>query len=307
MKKTRLRFRSSDGENIIYGFRWEPEGQPKAVLQIIHGMSEHIDRYDEFAEFIADHGIAVYGMDLPGHGLSVRDPDDLGWFAEKDGKGLLLTDVHSLTKLARKEHPGLPIFLLGHSMGSFIARRYLTIWGDELAGALILGTGSHPLGMTIFAKGLAYLYMKAFGPRYRSKLLDLITIRVNDIWCWMKGMDNWFSKNAESVAAYRADPRCGFAFTAEGYHTLFSLLQDLASNKNADRIPKDLPVVFASGMDDPVGSCMTEVLSAYNKYVRLGIQDLDVWFYQGDRHEILNELDREDVYSDILDWIEERI
>ncbi len=299
--------RSTDGSTKLYGYRWEPEGQPKAVLQIIHGMVEHIDRYDDFADYLCGHGIAVYGIDLPGHGMSAETTDDLGYFTEKDGKGMLLTDTHNVTRLIRKEHPGAPVFLLGHSMGSFIARRYLTIWGGELAGAVIMGTGSQPLGAALLGKAIAYTCMRLFGPRYRSKLLYMMTIGLSNLQFKLSGKGSWLSKNLDNVAAYELDPRCGFVFTAEAYHTLFSLLEDLARRKNNSRIPKDLPVIFTSGMEDPVGGNMAGVLSAYNEYVRLGIRDLDVRFYQGDRHEILNELDREDVYGDILDWIEDRI
>ena len=168
-EKKEFNFPSSDGQTEIHSVVWLPEsGKPRAVLQIAHGMMEFIERYEEFAEFMTKHGFLVAGHDHLGHGKSLCDREDLGYIAEKNGSGCLTADMHRLRIIAQKHNPDLPYFMLGHSMGSYLLRQYLTVHGEGLAGALILGTGSVPDGIVLFGMALAEALAKARGWRHRS-------------------------------------------------------------------------------------------------------------------------------------------
>lgn len=304
MKET-FYLNSSDGKNNLHCLLWKPQGEVKAVLQIIHGMKEYVGRYEELAEYLNDKGIAVLGCDHLGHGETAANEEDLGFFAEKGGKGYLLKDQHLITEHAHETYPRAPLFVLGHSMGSFILRRYLTIWGGEIDGAIIMGTGTEPFIKCNMGKFLAFLIMKIKGARYRSKLV--LGLADGNYSKAFDGGVTWLSKNEENVKKYLQDPFCTYHFTISAYHTLFSLMEDMAIKKNDKRIPKDLPVLFLSGMDDVVGAYTKGVLKAYNEYVALGIKDVDLKFYSGDRHEILKEDDKADVFRDIEAFIADRI
>ncbi len=303
MKET-FYLNSSDKKNDLHCILWKPEGEVSAVLQIIHGMKEYIDRYDGLAGFLNDNGIAVIGCDHLGHGQTVPDQESLGFFAEKGGKGYLLQDQHLVSEKAGELFPKAPLFVLGHSMGSFILRRYITIWGGEIDGAIIMGTGTEPFIKCSMGKFLTYILMKIKGPKYRSKFI--FSLADGNYSKAFEGGVTWLSKNEENVKKYMADPFCTYQFTLGAYHTLFSLMEDMALRKNDRRIPKDLPVLFLSGMDDIVGAYTKGVLKAYNEYVSLGLLDVNVKFYSGDRHEILNEDDRDVVYRDVQAFIADR-
>lgn len=305
--KRSLYLLSSNGKTNLHVNVWTPEAQPRAVLQIVHGMEEHIERYDEFARFLNDNGIAVVGADMIGHGKSVNSPDDYGFFSETNGKTYLLNDMHKVSAFAKKNFPGLPVFILGHSMGSFMVRRYITKWGYELDGAIITGTGSLPGPAVRLAKFMAWIDVVLFGARHRSGVLEFLATGMNALKFKLSGKGSWLSKNRESVEEYKKDPKCGFRFTASAMHTLFSLIEDLTDKKDFGQIPKGLPVFVASGAEDPLGANAKGVLAVYNQFIRLGIRDVNVNIYPGDRHEILNETDRDVVYSDILYWLNERI
>lgn len=298
---------SSDGKTNLHINVWAPEGEPRAVLQIAHGMEEHIERYGEFARFLNENGIAVVGNDMIGHGRSVNSPEDYGFFAETNGKTYLLNDIRKVGAYARKLFPGRPLFLMGFSMGSFLVRRYITKWGDSVDGAIIAGTGYFPENTANFGKFLAWAKVVTCGARSHSHLLDFLSIGMNAVRFKLKGGGSWLSKNTDSVKAYKEDPKCGFSFTSSAMHTLYSVIEDLGAKKDFGNIPKRLPILLASGLDDPLGGGGKGVLAVYNQFVRLGMRDLNVQLYPNDRHEILNETDRDVVFNDILYWMNERI
>lgn len=299
---------SSDGLNRIHGVIWEPEGRVRAVLQITHGMAEHIQRYHDFAEYLNEYGIAVIGHDHLGHGGSVKSMEDLGFAGEKKGKIYLLRDMHNVTKRAKSEFPDVPVFILGHSMGSFYLRRYITCWGAEIQGAIIMGTGSQPYALARFAKGLAQILKLVKGPRHRSSLLYKMTIGgYESSFGTKKRPGSWLTRDDDIVKAYQEDPYCGFPFTVAAYHDLFSLLADLGRRKDFDKIPRNLPIYLVSGLEDPVGDFSKGVLNVYNEYTAMDMEDVDIKFYLYNRHEILNELDNQEVYGDIRAWIQARL
>ena len=308
MKKTSFTFGSTDHLTTIHGLIWRPDGEAKAVLLIAHGMAEHIARYDEFARFLTGHGIAVMGHDHLGHGASVRSEKEYGFFAEKEGDRILLQDMRKVHLLAEGLFPNLPVFYLGHSMGSFFVRRYMALYGSSLAGVIISGTGSITLKQASFVYKLTGSLIKAKGLHGHDSLVDMLVIGQYVVqYGNRKRPGSWLSRNQENVSEYFADPRCGFTFTLGAYHDFMHLLKDLAREKGFDTIPRDLPVLMISGMEDPLGGYTKDVLKVYNRFVDLGMEDMNIMLYPDDRHEILNETDRDVVYGDVLSWLTEKI
>ena len=298
---------SVDGEHKIHAVEWDPEGEPRAVLQIIHGMTEYVGRYDEFASFMADHGFCVVGNDHLGHGDSVNSSDDYGYFREKNGNRCLLEDIRTLRDMTREKYPDIPYFILGHSMGSFLARQFMARYGDGLAGAVIMGTGSQS-ALTLDSGMLLCRTIAAIrGWRYRSRLVRNMASGNYNKRFGTETPAEWLSKNTENKKAYLSNEKCTFIFTVNGYYNLFYSFKDCQDRKTVEMIRKDLPVLLVSGAEDPVGNYGAGVKQAFKLYKDAGLQDIEMKLYEGDRHEILNELDRDKVYHDLLSWFEEKM
>ena len=292
----------------IHGVRWLPEGQPRAVLQITHGMVEYIGRYQDFAQWLNERGFLVTGHDHLGHGNSIRTKADYGYFADEDANGTVLADVHRLTQLTKESYPGLPYFLLGHSMGSFYARQYLCQYGEELDGAIIMGTGCQPRMLVRAGKLLTTLVAAVKGWHHRSKLVTNVAFGgYNKRFEPVRTPKDWLTRDEAIVDAYIADERSSFIFTLNAYHAMFSGIDRLYDKNLLDRMPKDLPVFFVAGEEDPVGDFGKGVRQAVQMCRDAGVQRVDLKLYPKDRHEILNELDRQQVYEDLLCWMEEHM
>lgn len=307
MKKNEFHFRSSGDACDIRAMRYEPEGEVRAILQIAHGMVEFIDRYENFAEFLCRNGILVTGNDHIGHGASVNSKDDWGYFGE-NGNQVVLDDMHQLTVLTKKDYPDTPYFLLGHSMGSFYARQYLGTYGDELDGAIIMGTGMEPL--PVLKSGMFLCRLIAFfkGWHYRSSFVNNIAFgSYNKKFEPARTRADWLTKDEKIVDWYLNEPRCTFMFTLNGYYNMFKGISRLYDKDLINAIPKDLPVLFVSGADDPVGSFGAEVERSMKTLTDAGMRNVSIHLYPNDRHEILNETDREQVYDDLLTWLDELI
>lgn len=294
---------STDGINKLHTTVFEPK-ETKAILQISHGMIEYIGRYKGFAEYLNALGILVIGNEHLGHGLTAKNSSDLGYF----GKGLSKTvvdDLKVVTDYAKANYgKDIPYFLLGHSMGSFMARRYIMTYGKELTAAIIMGTGSQPSVVLSAGKLVANILSLVKGERYRSDLLvNLSTGAYNKPFADQKLTNAWLTKDEEIVHKYNTDPFCTFKFTINGYKTLFDSISFIQNKDNINNIPKDLPLLIVSGEKDPVGEFKKGVERVYNEYKNIGIKDLTLKFYENDRHEILNELDKEVVYQDIYNWL----
>ncbi len=298
--RTEIFIPSSDEKTQLHGFIWTPEGTPKGVVQLVHGMEEHIDRYDEFAQWLAKNGYAVIGHDHLGHGKSIASEEDLGYFAKQKGTQCVLRDMHAFTLRAKKEFPDKPVFMLGHSMGSFFARRYVTVYPRELAGLILSGTGQKPYLAVHAGRRMAKAAALAKGDHHRSKFIEKMALG-------NKPLESWLCTRQEICDAYKADPLCGQPFTVGAYVDFFRLLEQLALEKDKDRVPKDLPILLIAGMKDPVGDMSKGVLKCYNRYKAWGLTDVDAIFYKDDMHEILNEKDREDVYRDVLHFLDTRV
>ena len=307
MKKETFFLNSTDGKNRLHGFVWLPEGEPEAVLQITHGMAEYIDRYDAFATYLAENGWAVIGHDHLGHGQSVPSESELGFFAAEDGDRIVIDDIHLVTKEAAKRFPGKKIFLLGHSMGSFMARRYLAVYSRDLAGAIIMGTGNIPAavaGLGVFCSKVSVLFHK---DHYRSRFLTGLALGSNNKPFKPNRTEvDWLSRNNENVDRYVADPLCGFMFTNAAFRDFFTVMKKIAKEEGFDTIRREIPLLITSGELDPVGgkAACTAVKARYDA---LGFRDVTLKLYPEDRHEILNELDRDQVFANILSWLNGKI
>jgi len=244
MANSTFTFQSSNHTNTVHAVIWEPEGKPRAILQIAHGMTEYIERYDEFAQFMIQNKILVVGNDHIGHGKSVESEVGWGYFAKKDGGKCIVEDMHSLTKIMKKNYPDTPYYLLGHSMGSFMLRRYIMNYGGELAGAIIMGTANQPLLMVLGGKILIKIETLLKGEKYRSELIEKIMFGA-----YNKGIKNvkttndWLTTDETIVEKYNNDPGCTYIFTLNGFRNLIDTILYIMKKKNYNKIPKNLPIL----------------------------------------------------------------
>lgn len=302
-----LQLPSHDGVHQLHVVVWEPECPVRAVLQISHGMVEFIERYDGFAHFLNEKGIAVIGNDHLGHGQTAGNDTDLGYFCPQNMSQTVVEDLHSVTLYAKQTFPDVPYFLLGHSMGSFMARRYLMTYGCELTGAIISGTGGSSNAKLLVGKTCAAVIGACKGQRYRSPFMKSGSFssynkRIKPV----RTPNDWLTRDAAIVDWYNGEKYCTFDFTINGYKTLFEVLTFIQKQENIDKIPKKLPILLIAGGQDPVGAYGRAVEAVYKRYKKSGIEDVNIRIYPDDRHEILNELDKDTIYADILKWLTKR-
>lgn len=291
---------SKTGRADIYVQTVEPkESEIKGVIQIAHGMAEHTDRYLEVANYLADNGFAVIMNDHEGHGKSINTQDDLGYFCDKDGNEKIVDDLKTVNDLAREKFPDRKVILWGHSMGSFMARRFTAKYPGAADAAIFCGTaGANPAA----AAGalMANLIKKFKGNNHKSPFLNNLAFGAyNKKFTERTGFE-WLSVNEENVDKYVADPLCGYLFSAEAYRDLFNLLSSVNNAGWYDAVPKDLPIYLIAGDMDPVGNYGKGVQEVYDKLVASGHKNVKIKLYPGLRHEIHNEKENAEVYADIL-------
>lgn len=308
VKKEEFTFDSRDGKTKIHAVRWVPEGKVVCIVQIIHGMAEYIERYEELAQYLGEKGILVTGDDHLGHGKSVGEDGTYGYFCEQDPATVVVRDVHRLKKMTQEEYPGIPYVILGHSMGSFILRNYLFRYGTGIQGAIVCGTGSQPKALVKVSKMIAALQGVFLGQKHVAKMIDNLAFgsynkKIPDA----KTPVDWLCTEEGVVDAYVKDELCGFTFTVNGFMTLFTLLDRLNQEENLRAMPKDLPVYFIAGDMDPVGNYGEGVRKAYEDFQKVGMERISLKLYAGDRHELLNEKDKFKVYENIYPWIMDRV
>ena len=291
----------------LHAFRCVPEGEVRAVLQLSHGMVEYIDRYRPLAEYLADRGILVTGHDHLGHGASIRTKEDYGYFAEPDGNRAVLDDLHAMTLRTKERYPGVPYFLLGHSMGSFYARQYLCEYGRELNGAIIMGTGFQPKALVTFARAVCRVLAVFFGWQHRSKLVAKLSFLGYNKGLEGRTTHDWLNRDHAEVDKYLADERCTFTFTLNAYYSMFSGILRLHDPAFLARMPKDLPLLFLAGTADPVGDRGKGVLRAIQSLKDAGVQNIESIFYPGARHELLVETNKLEVFGDIAAWLDKQL
>ncbi|MBQ8432988.1 MAG: lysophospholipase [Clostridia bacterium] len=300
-------FLSSDQRTHLAAYRLDPVGTPRAMVQISHGMCEYFGRYEGFAEYLAEHGFLVFGHDHLGHGNSAEKESDLGFTRSGGGAEALVEDVFFLSQRMKKENPELPLLLFGHSMGSFIAREVLVRRGEFYHAAVICGTGG-PDTPAAAGKLLASLIMKLKGERHRSNLLKGIAFAgYNKRFEKPCDPNAWLTRDPHVVERYNADPFCTYVFTTRAYHDLFTLVDWVSKKEHARMLPKTLPLLVVSGEEDPVGAWGNGVRKVYERLRDAEMTDVTLKLYPEMRHEILNEIEKEQVWSDLLQWMEQKL
>lgn len=294
---------SVDQKTTLHGWHWSCP-TPWAVLQITHGMAEHILRYDELATYLNTLGIAVIGHDHLGHGKSIQQQPQ-GYFYDEQTPFGLIKDLYQVTEWGKIRYPDLPLFVLGHSMGSFVLRNYLFDHGEEIDGAILMGTGQQPLWLTQMGRQTAKILSRFQGEMHPSKLIDRMAFgNMNRKISNRRTDKDWLSSVPEEVDAYLLDHDCGFLFTLNGYHELFSMIIRSQDSTQMKKVPKNLPLLFLSGKEDPVGDFGKGVMRAAQAYQKAGSTKITVKLYENARHEILNERQKQIVFRDICKWME---
>lgn len=301
-------FQSSTGRTSIHALKCVPDSKPRAVVQIAHGIAEHIDRYRPFMEFLADNGFVVAGNDHLGHGKSIRVPEEQGFFAEKDGWWRVVDDMDKLHDIMSNEYPELPYVLFGHSMGSFLMRTYLIKHPDKYDGVILSGTGHQSPALVLGGNAAASVMAKLNGAKGDGAKLDSLAFGT-----YLNKIENprtkfdWLSRDTEQVDKYIADPLCGFVGKIGLYRDMMQGIKFITDKKNIAQMNKEKPVYFMSGDGDPVGDYGKGVELAYKAFCDAGLHDVFMRLYPGGRHEMLNETNKEQVYQDILSWLNEKI
>ncbi|MBQ7795242.1 MAG: alpha/beta fold hydrolase [Lachnospiraceae bacterium] len=297
---------SSDHNFKLRCMEWIPEGEVKAVLQIAHGMTEHIGRYREFAVWLAEHGVAVIGHDHLGHGKTVEKEEDFGFFGTNGGTEHVIKDMRRLTVYGKKKFPEVKLFLLGHSMGSFMVRRYLSVYHDGPDGFILMGTGAPAEAMVFGGYVLASMMSKVKGERYRSKLLYEMSLgSYNRKFKPTKTPQDWLTRDETWAKSFGEDELCQFVFTATAYRDFFRVILLDAKAEKEGKVRVDAPMLIVSGDKDPVGDDAKGVRKVYKRYSDAGVVEMTLGLYEGARHEILHETNCEEVFGDILEWIEQ--
>lgn len=307
-KRQHFTFESVD-QTEIFVYQWLRENQKqKGVIQIAHGMAETAARYERFAEILTANGFIVYANDHRGHGKTAKKIDTLGYLGEKEGFKLVVEDMAHLTKQIKEDHPTLPIYLFSHSMGSFAAQRYIMDFPIQINGLILSGSNGAQGFILKFGKILAKLEMRIRGKKAKSKLMNQLTFgSYNKNFQPQTTGSEWLTRDREELTKYLNNPYCGTIFPTSFYYEFLDTLEYIEDENNFRKIPKDLPIFLLSGDQDPVGDFGNGVIKLRNRYEQVGVKDLQMKLYEEARHELLNELNREEVMRDIIKWLEERV
>lgn len=301
-------FNSSTGKNKIHARMCVPDAEPRAIVQIIHGIAEYIDRYDEFMSFLADNGIIAVGTDHLGHGKSIESEEQTGFFAYDNGWDYVVRDEEVLRLAMHENYPELPIIVFGHSMGSFMARTLLIRYPDAFNAAIISGTGNQSAALVNGGLFMGNLVTGLKGAHHYSKFLNNLAFgSYNKIYDNPKTEYDWLSRDEANVQKYIDDPLCGFIPSCSLFRDMMTGVKFITNKKNLTAMNKDMPVYFMSGDMDPVGECGKGVQKAYNNFLEAGMKDVSIKLYPGGRHEMLNEINKDEVYTDILAWLDSKI
>ena len=292
--------KAADGHRLF--LRVWPCNDPIGVVHINHGMAEHSLRYDDFARELNRYGFSVYAQDHRGHGKTIEN-DEKGWFAEKGGWSLVADDAAVVDRLAMSENPGLPLILFGHSMGSFVARTCLNRHSEYYAAAVICGTGASQGIVGAFGRKLASLRARIRGSRTKDRFMQTLAFGSYLSHFPGEGKTAWLSKDKDMVSRYDGDPLCGFVCSSQFYADLIEGSFTANDRKAAQRIRKDLPMLIISGKDDPVGGYGKGVEKVYRMYKDAGLENVTLRLLENDRHEILNETDRDEVMKTMIEFM----
>lgn len=301
-------FPSSDGIHQCYVHQWLPEGKPRAVVQIVHGVAEYIERYAPFARYLAEHGFAVVGEDHLGHGKTGTQDSKFGYFARHDGWTLVTADVRRLRELAGEEFPGIPYVLMGHSMGSFLARTFLCRYPGTVDAAILSGTGQEPALTVAFGKLACSLLCRLKGAEHCSDFIYNLSLGAyNKQFEPARTPSDWISRDEAVVDAYRKDPFCSFRPTVSMMRDMMVGLQYIASRRALSQMAKTTPVYIFSGNCDPVGQNGKGVKKVCGFFKNAGCTDVTLKLYPKGRHEMLNEINKDEVWADTLAWLDQKV
>ena len=304
MVRSEFTFPSADGKTAIHAVEWLPEGRPRAVLQISHGVAEYILRYEPFAEYLTARGFVVAGHDHLGHGGSVAPGGARLYFGPKGSWNWVVEDIYTRYNLLKKQFPDIPLFLLGHSMGSFLARTYLIRYPGTVDGAIIMGTGQMSPALVAGGRAVAALERRRVGEDQTSPMVDKLAFGAyNRRFAPNRTGFDWLSLDPENVDRYITDPLCGGNASVGLFREMLRGLRFIAKPENLKKMNANTPVLFASGSMDPVGDCGKGVRRAYRSFQKAGVRDVSIQLYPELRHEILNEACREDVCRDLYQWL----
>lgn len=296
---------SSAGNQMLHTVVWTPLGKPKAAVVMLHGMLEHIGRYYEFALHLRRQGYAVVGYDQLGHGKTAVNQEDLGFFAEKHGEKVVIQDIQRVVSCTKKLFAGVPVLLFGHSMGAFFVRKYVTVYGKEIDGAVFCGTGSTPVPVLLAGLAAAQFLKVVKGSHYRSTFLHRQIFGGNN-----RQIENpqtekdWLTKDPDKLRENIEDPYCNFMFTASANADFMKIMIDLQRKKGLTHMPKELPILMIAGGQDPVGHQGEDVAALCDLFRNMGMEQVTLILCEEDRHEILNEIDRQAVYHQIDKWMD---
>jgi alpha-beta hydrolase superfamily lysophospholipase len=297
-----------DGARVALYVWPAPAGTIKATIQIAHGLGEHAARYDRAAQALTRAGYAVYASDHRGHGHTAERPGDYGHFADHDGWNLVVEDLHGVHSYIAREQPSVPKVLFAHSFGSFVAQDYLSRHGDGLAGAVLSGTNSGDAWLIRLAMAGAYLEKVRLGGRNKSPFLFAGSIgQYNEKFAPTRTSADWLSRDRVEVDKYVADPLCGFDLTVQGWIDLMGGLIAIDDPALQRRVPKNLPVYLFAGERDPVGGMGKGPRALLAAYKRAGLSRVSLKLYDGGRHEMLNEINRDQVVADLIAWLDANI
>ncbi len=300
---------STDKKSRLHVCEWLPDDKNiKAVLQLSHGIMEHIERYDTFARFMANNGFAVIGNSLTGHGKSAADETDIGFIAEKGGWDIAINDMLCLLEKTRIKYPKLPYFLLGHSMGSFLARTLLIRHHNCLTGCILSGTGQQASILLNVGLTAAAAERLLFGARRKSARLNYLCFGAyNRRIPNHRTSSDWLTRDHDVVEKYMADAVCGFVPSIGLFADMLGGIKFVGKMKNIAKMQKGLPILFISGTEDPVGDYGAGPKKVFSLFKDAGMADVTLKMYEGARHEVLNETNKEEVFQDVLAWISSKL
>lgn len=294
---------SSDGISRLHGIHWVPDKEVWAVIQLSHGMIDHVERYDDFARVMAAEGIAVIGHDHLGHGKT-SGKESRGCFSAENGAFYVLEDIRIVAEYVKRQYQGVKHYILGHSMGSFFVRRYITLHADTIDGVVLMGTGGQSRIMLRAGSMAVKQVIKKEGRQsYNQFLHRLVLGSYNKPFQPGTTSHDWLSRDIEEARKYEADPDCQFIFSTGAYEDFFRIMLDIDKEKQVERIPRKLPILLISGDCDPVGEMGKGVKRVYNSFKRLGLSDVTMKLYHGARHELIHETNKEEVFTDIASWV----
>lgn len=308
MMKSEFYFPSADGKTNIHAVEWLPEGKPAAVLQIAHGMTEHILRYEEFAEYLTGKRIAVVGNDHIGHGTSIAEGAQPMYFGTSGSWGRVVRDLHTCHTMTEEKFPDIPHVMLGFSLGSFLVRTYLIEYPGEADAAILMGTGQISQIGIFMAKMVANREAEKVGEEYPSPVVTEMTFGTYNKKFWPNRTEcDWLCASNESLDDYISDPLRGEALSVGLFRELLDGMAFTGKMKNIRKMRKNLPVLFVSGDKDPVGDFGKGVRKAYRRFKEAGMGDVSLKLYPELRHMVLSEDCREEVYRYLYRWIKKKV